>query len=106
MQTTSSSSGSSCRLFFAYFTRPTQIYKKVKPLMDALEAAQEAKAAAIADLAKVQAEEKTFRFLCRPWRIRLGKRAERKRVHFPSSTVRILLPHNNDRSRVDTVLLM
>lgn len=30
-----------------------QIYKKVKPLMDALEAAQEAKAAAIADLAKV-----------------------------------------------------
>ncbi|CAM9099296.1 unnamed protein product [Ectocarpus fasciculatus] len=31
-----------------------QIYKKVKPLMDALEAAQEAKAAAIADLAKVE----------------------------------------------------
>lgn len=30
-----------------------QIYKKVKPLMDALEAAQAAKAAAIADLAKV-----------------------------------------------------
>ena len=32
----------------------SQIYKKVKPLMDALEAAQEAKAAAIADLAKVR----------------------------------------------------
>eukprot|EP00752_Nemacystus_decipiens_P011484 g10196.t1 len=31
-----------------------QIYKKVKPLMDALEAAQEAKAVAIADLAKVE----------------------------------------------------
>lgn len=31
-----------------------QIYKKVKPLMDALEAAQAAKAAAIADLAKVR----------------------------------------------------
>lgn len=34
-------------------TPAVQIYKKVKPLMDALEAAQEAKAAAIADLAKV-----------------------------------------------------
>ncbi|CAM9358663.1 unnamed protein product [Ascophyllum nodosum] len=31
-----------------------QIYKKVKPLMDALESAQEAKAAALADLAKVE----------------------------------------------------
>lgn len=39
-----------------YFKRPEQIYKKVKPLMDALEAAQEAKAAAIADLAKVPGE--------------------------------------------------
>lgn len=36
-----------------YLLFACQIYKKVKPLMDALEAAQEAKAAAIADLAKV-----------------------------------------------------
>lgn len=38
-----------------------QIYKKVKPLMDALEAAQEAKAAAIADLAKVRFDRRSHR---------------------------------------------
>lgn len=42
-----------CDIFDHPLRHDFQIYKKVKPLMDALESAQEAKAAAIADLAKV-----------------------------------------------------
>lgn len=50
----SANNDSSVAILYTLRRNVSQIYKKVKPLMDALEAAQEAKAAAIADLAKVK----------------------------------------------------